>query len=252
MWLDREILPRIPEHYHIINLNIFNPPHSYHPNLKNPFFQLIGDTPDFAIAHIEQNVEYGKGLIGLYQYDRLIVILDIKHERGAHPKSTKNICARNCERFNECFNANEVRGWFPESQVEQIKKFYNILSSSRPDFGFVAWFPLPTLDKITEEVVDHNLVKWCYVCVVLGSDFLGKNHALFKILNKHMNWEIFNQNIRLIPLDQNGKPLFEEIIHVPSERGKYKNICFKLNKTMSKNEFINFLDDKVFKKNFSF
>jgi len=244
-WLDREILPKISQQYHIINLNIFNPPHSYHPNLKNPFFQLIGDTPDFALAHVEQNVEYGKGLIGLYQYDKLVLVIDTKHERGVHPKSTRGICQRNCKRFRDCFHAGEERGWFPETQVEQFKKFYSILSSSKPDLGFIAWFPLPILDKITIDLVSNNLIKWCYICVVLGSDFLGREHIFFKILDRHLNWKLFDHNIKWIPLDRDGRPLFEDTVLVSSERGKYKNICFNLNKAMSKNEFIDYLNQKI-------
>jgi len=245
IWLEREISPLISNEYHLINLNIFNPPHSYHPDLKNPFFHLIGDTPDFAIAHIEQPVDYGKGLIGLYQYDKLIIVIDAKHERGFHPNSTRGICERNCEKFNECINKGAVRGWFPESQVGQFRKFYDVLSSMKPKLGFIAWFPLPMLDRITTDVVKEDLVKWCYVCTVLGCDFLGKNHALFNLLEKHLNWEVFDRNIRWIPLDEKGKPVFEDVISVSSERGKYKNICFDLNKTMPKNKFIEFLNENV-------
>jgi hypothetical protein len=245
IWLDRKIYPMLSENYHIINLNIFNPPHSYHPNLKNPFFQLIGDVPDFAIAHVEQNIEYGKGLVGLYQYDKLVITIDTKHERGFHPKSTSEICKRNCDKFNECTQREEVRGWFPESQIGQFEKFYDVLSSMKPNIGFIAWFPLPMLDRITMDIVKRGLIKWCYLCTILGSDFLGEKHNLFDVLEKHMDWKLFDKNIRWIQVDQKGRPVFEDVIRVSSERGEYKNICFNLNKALSNQMFIEFLSKHV-------
>ena len=238
VWLDREILPKLHTNCHIINLCIFNPPHSYHPRLKNPFFRLIGDTPDFAIAHIEElDGEYEKGLVGLYQYDQLDIVIDIKCERGFHPKSTKGICTRNCKRSKDCIANNEKRGWFPGSQVRQINKFYNLLSKSKPRFSFIAWFPLPILDKITKDIVESGFVKHSYVCAVLGSNFL-KDDTFFKILDAYLDWNLFDQNIRWIPLDENGKPLFDDYCNVSSERGRYYNICFNLDKAMTTNQMI--------------
>jgi len=246
IWLDREISPKISTNYHVINIGIFNPPHSYHPELKNPFLGLIGDTPDFAIAHLEElNGEYGKGLVGLYQYDRFEVIIDVKYERGFHPGSTTGICRRNCKRFNECVGKNEKRGWYPESQVEQLNKFYNLISANKPKFGFIAWFPLPVMDKITIDIVQGGLVKHCYACVVLGSNFLKGNLTFFKIFDKHVNWDLFAKNIRWVPLDENGKPSFEDHFLVQSERGQYRNICFNLDKSLTTNQMIDFVSEKA-------
>ena len=245
VWLDCNISSKLGKNHHIINLCIFNPPHSYHPFLKNPFFKVIGDAPDFAIAHVESlNGEYGKGLLGLYQYDRLDVIMDIKCERGFHPASTSGICERNCERFKECVTNNEQRGWFPESQVNQFNTFYTLLSKLKPKLGLIAWFPLPTMDKITEEVVRSNFVKHSYACAVLGSDFL-KGNGFFKIFEKHVKWDLLNKNIRWICLDDEGNPQFQDSLKVSSERGRYNNICFNLSKAMTTSELIELINKKA-------